>query len=111
MNKLIKERARELRKKATEAEIELWQLLRNKNFHGFKFRRQHSIGIYIVDFICITKNLIIELDGSIHFDQKNYDENRSQYLKSLGYKVIRFWNNEVLKNPEAVLEEIYRYLN
>ena len=75
-----------------------------------KFRRQHPIDAYIVDFICIDRKLIVELDGSQHMSQSEDDEKRTAYLKRNGYRVIRFWNNEVLKETEAVLERIYSCL-
>ena len=104
----MRERARTLRKSATDAENKLWDFLRNKKFHDFKFRRQHGIKNYIVDFVCLEKKLIIELDGSQHLYNKNYDDNRTQALEELGYKIIRFWNDEVFKETVAVLEKIYQ---
>ncbi len=83
--------AQALRKKSTDAEIYLWRLLRNRKFHGFKFRRQHPIGGYIVDFICHERRLIIELDGSQHKENVRYDHERTVYLRKLGYRVLRFW--------------------
>ena len=92
----------ELRKELTPAERKLWSHIRNDQL-GVNFRRQHAIGNYIPDFICIEKKLIIELDGSQHLEQEEYDEERTKYLNSLGYKVIRFWNNEVTNNIDSVI--------
>ena len=96
--------ARILRKKQTSQEQKLWSLLRNRQFFGLKFKRQYPIGEYIVDFICVEKSLIIELDGGQHNIDDNIkkDENRTKYLNSKGYQVIRVWNNEVDKNLEGV---------
>jgi adenine-specific DNA-methyltransferase len=102
--------ARQLRKKSTEAEIYLWRLLRNRKFHGFKFRRQHPIENYIVDFICESGKLIIELDGNQHRENIFYDKERTVYLERLGYKVLRFWNNTVFKETRGVLAVIYHVL-
>jgi very-short-patch-repair endonuclease len=102
--------AQQLRKKFTETEIYLWRILRNRKFQGFKFRRQHPIENYIVDFICHSKKLIIELDGSQHLENVLYDKERMIYLKGLGYKVLRFWNNTVFKETSFILEVIYHNL-
>ena len=104
--KLIEE-AKRMRKEPTEAEAALWELLRDKKL-GDKFRRQHLIDDFIVDFVCLSKNLIIEVDGGYHNDltQKEYDEQRTLFLNEKGFKVIRFTNEEVLGNTEAVLKEI-----
>jgi very-short-patch-repair endonuclease len=92
----------ELRKEPTPAERKLWAIIRNDQL-GVNFRRQHAIGKYIPDFVCIEKKLIIELDGSQHLEQEAYDEERTKYLNSLGYKVIRFWNKDVMKNMDGVI--------
>jgi very-short-patch-repair endonuclease len=102
--------AQELRKKSTDAEMYLWSLLRNRKFHGFKFRRQHPIGGYIVDFICHERKLVIELDGNQHKENFCYDQERTAYLEKLGYKVLRFWNNALFKETSHVLEAIYQSL-
>jgi len=86
------ERARALRKELTPAERKLWAYLRGNKLNGVNFRRQHAIGNYIVDFVSIKKKLIIELDGSQHLEQTEYDNVRTGYLESQGYEVIRFWN-------------------
>lgn len=95
----------ELRKEPTDAEIRLWAYLR-KGQLGVNFRRQHAIGNYIVDFVCIKRKLIIELDGSQHIEQEEYDTERTAYLKSLGYEVLRFWNNDVMNNINEVIRRI-----
>ncbi len=77
---------------------------------AYKFRRQHPIGAYIADFVCLEKKLIIELDGGQHTKQVEYDENRSAWLKERGYRVLRYWNHDVLKTPEVVMENILEEL-
>lgn len=106
------ERVRELRQKQTNAEQLLWGLIRGKVM-GVKFRRQHPIDPYIVDFYCNSANLVIELDGSQHAEDtvKLYDEKRTRFLEENGYRVIRFWNNDVLNKTDAVLEKIYQELS
>lgn len=94
--------ARELRKELTPAERKLWAYLRGDKL-GVNFRRQHAIGNYITDFCSPKAKLIIELDGSQHLEQQEYDKERTQYLESQGYKVIRFWNNEVMNNIDGVI--------
>jgi very-short-patch-repair endonuclease len=103
----LKERRRELRRKSTPQENLLWEKLRNNKL-GVKFKRQHSIGGYILDFYCSEKKLIIELDGEIHNtkEAKEYDEVRDKYFKELGYKTIRFLNSEVDNNLDDVLNKI-----
>lgn len=103
----LKDLSRENRKEQTPAEDALWQKLRN-NQTGHKVRRQHVIGSFIIDFAFLNENLLIEVDGGYHKDpeQKDYDEARTEYLQSLGYKVIRFTNDEVLHNIQKVLEQI-----
>jgi 5-methyltetrahydrofolate--homocysteine methyltransferase len=105
---LLKQFALEMRNKPTEAEKMLWNVLSNKGIDGFKFRRQHIIGNYIADFICLKSNLIIEVDGSIHQLPENQvsDAERTKWLLSEGYRVIRFTNNEVLFNIENVIQKI-----
>jgi very-short-patch-repair endonuclease len=99
-----------LRKNTTIAERYLWKFLRNKQLGKYKFRRQQPIGKYIVDFVNFEKNLIIELDGGHHAVQKEEDRMRDEWLKSEGFEVLRFWNNEVLKNIEGVAEVIRKKL-
>jgi very-short-patch-repair endonuclease len=94
----------------TEAEIVLWEYLRNKKL-GYKIRRQHVIEDFIADFVCLSKRLIIEIDGRIHDFQKEYDAMRTFVLNEKGYKVIRFTNDEVLSNPQQVANEIKKHLH
>jgi very-short-patch-repair endonuclease len=95
-------RAIELRKELTPAEGKLWSRIRNDQL-GVSFRRQHAIGNYIPDFCSPKSKLIIELDGSQHLEQEEYDTERTKYLESQGYKVIRFWNNDVMNNIGGVI--------
>ncbi|CEG57670.1 endonuclease domain-containing protein [Legionella fallonii] len=108
LNEKIKtlKQVRSLRQKSTDAESYLWFYLRAHRLKGHKFKRQVPIGKYIVDFICQQNKLIIELDGGQHILNKEYDEARTAYLNSIGYKVLRFWNDEVLLKIEEVLEHI-----
>ncbi len=94
-----------LRKDSTPQEILLWSRLRNNQL-GCKFRRQHHLGPYIADFYCHEKKIVIEIDGSQHMDAKEYDERRDQYFETFGFKVLRFWNNEINSNLEGVLLKI-----
>ena len=92
--------AKVLRKNMTPQERKLWKILRNSNFYGLKFKRQVPIGNYVADFVCEIKNVVIEIDGGHHNELKNieYDNERTNFLKLKGYKVIRFWNNDI-ENP------------
>lgn len=103
----LKERRRELRKRATLQENSLWEQLRNNKL-GVKFKRQHSIGGYILDFYCAEKKIIIELDGEVHATEeaKEYDEVRDKFFRELGYKTIRFWNSEIESAMGNVLQNI-----
>ncbi len=105
-------RARQLRHQLTDAEKALWQRLRNKQLFGFRFRRQASVGDYIVDFACFTPRLIIELDGGQHarVADQIYNQVRTAWLESEGFRVIRFWNNDVLRNTDGVIVDITRVL-
>ena len=100
--------ARTLRKKQTPQEQKLWNIIRNRNFYGLKFKRQFPIGKYIVDFVCLDKKTIIEIDGGQHNSPDNIikDNERSQYLLTHGYRVIRFWNNDIDNNIEGVYEQL-----
>jgi len=100
-------RARQLRKNLTEAEKKLWSLLRQKQFDGHRFRRQTSIGPYIVDFFCPAAKLIIEVDGGQHAINAEADKARTQWLEAHGYRVLRFWNNEILTNSDGVLARLH----
>ncbi len=102
------EHCREMRKDATDAETLLWQLLRDRQLLGFKFRRQHVIEGYIADFYCHKAGLVVEVDGGGHAEeeQSRYDAERTVHLQALGLRVIRFWNDQVLKQTDDVLEAI-----
>lgn len=104
----IKENARSLRREMTDAEQLLWRYLRMKQLHGGRFRRQHPCGHYILDFACLEIKLAIELDGGQHSERTNEDAQRTAWLELQGWKVLRFWNNEVLEEIEAVLAVISR---
>jgi very-short-patch-repair endonuclease len=108
----ILQNARELRTRSTEAEELLWLVLRNRQFCGFKFRRQHPVSRFILDFYCHEAKLAIELDGSGHSDddQMVYDAERTKELEAADIKVLRFWNRDVLTKIESVMDEIYRVL-
>ena len=108
-NRIFYERRKELRNNATPEENMLWQYLR-RNGLGYKFQRQHSIGPYIADFFCASRRLIIEIDGSQHLENEEYDTERTNYLTTLDYKVLRFWNNEIKINLEGVLMKIKEVL-
>jgi very-short-patch-repair endonuclease len=97
--------AKQLRSQQTDAETRLWYFLRAHRFGGFKFKRQAPIGPYIVDFICFEHRLIVEVDGGQHAENGS-DQRRDSWLGSEGYKVMRFWNNDVLKRTDVVLGEI-----
>ncbi|MEM9775993.1 MAG: endonuclease domain-containing protein [Chloroflexota bacterium] len=103
---MLTQRARQLRKNQTLQEEILWKHLRNRRFHDAKFRRQMPIGRFIVDFASVEHKLIIELDGSHHANQKEYDEIRTAFLEAEGYRVIRFWNNQIMKEINGVLQVI-----
>ena len=104
----INQKARELRKNMTKQERKLWTLLKNRQFYGYRFRRQFPIGFYIVDFVCREKKIILEIDGGQHAESSatQYDIERDYFLESQGYKVIRFWNNDIDKNLEGVFEKL-----
>ncbi len=107
----IKTFSRQLRSELTEAESHLWQHLRARQVRGKKFRRQHPVGKYILDFACIEARLAIEVDGGQHSEMQNQDNVRTAWLETQGWKVVRFWNNEVLQNIEGVLEEVFNALS
>lgn len=102
--------ARMLRDSMTFAERLLWSRLRRRKLQGFRFRRQVPIGNYIADFVCIEMGLILEIDGSQHFEQVEYDDDRTKYLNSLGYEVVRYWNNDVLRDIDVVMADILCHL-
>lgn len=101
-NPKLLERARQMRSEMTQPERELWIALRAKRFAGVKFTRQVVIGPYIADFVCRSRKLIIELDGATH-DDASRDDQRTAFLEAQGYRVIRFWNNDVMTNLDGVL--------
>ena len=111
-SKQLTQRVRELRRNQTEAEKILWMKLRNRQVNGVKFRRQQPIGPFIVDFVSLEKKLVIEVDGGQHnlSPTINSDQNRTAYLEEQGFEVLRFWNNDVMKNIESVLERISEIL-
>lgn len=100
---------RDLRKNATDAEKCLWQRLRGGQVGGVKFRRQHPFEGYVLDFVSLEKRLIVEVDGGQHLENAR-DQVRDQRLRSAGFRVLRFWNNQVLEETEAVVEVIWRAL-
>ena len=104
--------AKELRKNQTPQEQKMWNLLRNRRYKNLCFKRQYIIGEYIVDFICREKKLIIEIDGGQHNEDKNiiHDKKRTLFLESNGYKVIRFWNNDIDNNIESVFLKLDEFL-
>jgi very-short-patch-repair endonuclease len=102
-------RARNLRQNETDAEYRLWIEVRNRRLNGYKFTRQVPLGPYIVDFLCREKNLIGELDGSQHADSE-HDAGRTEWLNAQGYSVLRFWNDEILRERRATLETILSVL-
>ena len=102
--------AKELRREMTPTEIKLWARLRAHQMKGVHFRPQHAIGNYVVDFCAPRKKLIVELDGSQHLEQEDYDTERAEFLKSKGYEILRFWNNDVSNNMDVVLAVIWETL-
>ncbi len=98
--------SRELRHPLTPSEQRLWRVLRNRNLDNYKFRRQHAIGPFIVDFYCAQAKLVIEVDGDIHARQVEYDAARTEWLQNMGYQVVRFTNEEVLNQLSATVAEI-----
>ncbi len=103
-------RAGELRRNLTPAEQRLWAVLRNQQIEGVRFRRQHAIGNFIVDFCAPREKLVIELDGGQHLEQEEYDAERTAFLQSQGYRVLRFWNMDVMKDLRGVISAIQNAL-
>ena len=101
-----RDRARALRKNLTDAEQRLWRQLKLRQISGAKFRRQQPIGPFIVDFVCFERRVIVEVDGGQHAEQIEYDDSRTQWLRKQGYRVLRFWNNDVLARTTVVAEQI-----
>ena len=94
----------------TDAERLLWREVRAHRLSGLKFKRQEPMGVYVVDFVCYAARLIIELDGGHHANQQESDAERTRWLESSGFRVIRFWNNDVLSNITGVMQEIERQI-
>jgi len=113
LNELVLDNAKKLRSNMTDAEKILWEILRAKRFYGLKFRRQVPIGKYIVDFVCFSENLVVELDGGQHNEEPNkeYDKTRAAFLGKEGFRVIRIWNDEIFNNIEGVCEYIINSLS
>jgi very-short-patch-repair endonuclease len=107
----IIDHARELRRNMTEAEKILWSYLRKNKLRGMHFRRQHPYGIYILDFYCFEKDIVIEIDGMIHLKHYEYDMERTEYLESSGLKVIRFTNDDIKNRIERVIAKINSFLS
>lgn len=107
-----REFARQLRKNMTDAERWLWGVLRCEQLHGFKFRRQAAIGDFVVDFVCFARKLIVELDGGQHAEEeaKIYDANRTAWLNSQGFRVVRFWNQDEFENLDGITDVIWKSL-
>ena len=107
---ILRQHAKKLRKHSSDTERHLWYYIR-ANRLGYKFKRQVPIGRYIVDFACLEKRLIIELDGSQHFNNQTYDKERTAWFNAHGFKVLRFWNNAVLQQTTSVIEVIMEALS
>ena len=105
------QRPQELRRNSTDAERKLWQALRARQVAGAKFRRQHTVGTYIVDFVSFDATLVIELDGGQHADQIAYDQARTASLHAAGFHVLRYWNNQVIAEIDSVLDDIHRLVS
>jgi very-short-patch-repair endonuclease len=103
---ILRNRARDLRRAQTEAERRLWTRLRHRQLYDVKFRRQHPVGPFITDFCCSAHRLVVELDGGQHAVQTDADQARTAFLRQHGYRVLRFWDHEVIENIETVLQRI-----
>ena len=108
MGGLNRSKARTLRKDPIDAERQLWRHLRLRQLGGYKFRRQQPLGSYIADFACLEKRLIVEVDGGQHSEHATYDARRTRWLEAQGFRVLRFWDHEVLRDIEAVKQVIAR---
>ena len=107
----VKSYAQDLRNNATEAERRLWSRLRRRQLGGFKFRRQHPIGRFVGDFVCLEAAIVVEIDGSQHVLDAPYDANRDAVLRSTGFRILRFWNGDVLSRTDSVIETIFEALH
>jgi very-short-patch-repair endonuclease len=105
------ETARRLRRDMTEAEKAMWRLLRSRQLAGYKFRRQEPVGRYIVDFVCFSHKLVVEVDGGQHADATAYDQRRTRFFLDEGFQILRLWNNEVLENRDGVCARIAEVLS
>jgi very-short-patch-repair endonuclease len=103
--------AKRLRHEQTEAEQKFWRRVRNRGIGGCKFKRQYPMGIYVADFACLERRLIVELDGSQHAERQEHDRIRDEWLASQGFRIVRFWNVEVFTNLERVMERVLRELD
>jgi very-short-patch-repair endonuclease len=101
--------AKKLRRDATDAEMKMWRVLRDRRLATFKFRRQTPIEGYILDFVCFERKIVVEVDGSQHLESL-HDKERDATLVRQGFRILRYWNNDVLQNPTAVLEDIIAHL-
>jgi len=106
----MSQRARALRKRQTDAELRLWTCLRGRQLSGFKFRRQYLVGSYFADFVCVEAGLVVEVDGGQHLEDERRDQLRTAYLERSGFRVLRFWDNDVLLNTDGVVETVLREL-
>jgi very-short-patch-repair endonuclease len=109
--RILTDVAKRLRHEMTDAERVLWREVRAHRFASFKFKRQEPLGLYVVDFVCYQAKLIVELDGGHHAEQQEPDAERTRWLESRGFRVVRFWNNDVLTNIAGVMQEIEKELN
>jgi very-short-patch-repair endonuclease len=107
MRSHLKAAARELRRNNTDAELSFWLQVRDRRFQGLKFRRQVPLGNYVVDFLCNERKLIVELDGGQHSEQETDDAARTAWLEAQGYRVVRFWNNDVMGDLDGVLTALH----
>jgi very-short-patch-repair endonuclease len=107
MNNRLLKFAKDMRRHATDAEIATWRQLRAHRFQGWKFKRQQPIGSYIVDFVCFDCRVVIEIDGGQHMDNRRYDEERTSWLETQGFRVLRFWNDDVLTRQDDVFDAIF----
>jgi very-short-patch-repair endonuclease len=99
-------RAKVMRREPTEAEKRFWWEVKDRRLYGHKFRRQRAIGPFIVDFVCLERHLVVEIDGGQHLEAADYDAQRSAILEAHGFRVVRFWNSEVLMNMEGVIDAV-----